>query len=98
MRPVYRFALTLLVAAPLSLPARAAEPDAPQELISRTEAVRIAVQNKLSAKFTTTSEAKKNEQGALVEYYAVADQRLLWVDENGLTGRGKAVMAEIQNV
>ncbi len=46
----------------------------------------------LSAKFTTTTEAKKSEQGALVEYYAVPDQRMLWVDENGLTERGKAVI------
>ena len=96
MRPVYRIALTLLLAAPLGVPALAAEPDAPQSLITRTEAIRIAVQNRLSAKFTTTTEAKKSEQGALVEYYSVPDQHLLWVDENGLTDRGKAVMAEIE--
>jgi leucyl/phenylalanyl-tRNA--protein transferase len=54
------------------------------------------VQDKLSAKFTSASEAKKNEQGALVEYYAVPDQHLLWVDANGLTDRGKTVMAEIE--
>ena len=30
-----------------------------------------------------------------MEYYSVPDQHLLWVDENGLTERGKAVMAEI---
>jgi murein L,D-transpeptidase YcbB/YkuD len=84
------------LAAPLSVPALAAEPDAPQALLSRTEAIRIAVQTKLSAKFTATTDAKKSEQGALVEYYAVPDQRLLWVDENGLTDRGKAVMAEIE--
>jgi murein L,D-transpeptidase YcbB/YkuD len=86
----------LFLAAPLSVPALAAEPDAPQALLSRTEAIRIAVQTKLSAKFTATTDAKKSEQGALVEYYAVPDQRLLWVDENGLTDRGKAVMAEIE--
>jgi len=82
--------------APLALPALAAEPDAPQALITRTEAIRIAVQNRLSAKFTATTDAKKSEQGALVEYYSVPDQHLLWVDENGLTERGKAVMAEIE--
>ena len=96
MRPIYRIALTLLVAAPLSLPARAAEPEAPQDLITGAEAIRIAVRNKLSAKFTTTSDAKKSEQGALVEYYAVPEQRLLWVDQNGVTERGKAVIAEIE--
>src|SRR3990170_1849333 len=96
MRPVYRIALTLLLAAPLSVPALGAEPDAPQALITRTEAIRIAVQTRLSAKFTETTEHKKDEQGTLVEYYAVPDQKLLWVDENGLTERGKSVVAEIE--
>ena len=96
MRPVYRIALAMFLAAPLTAPAFAVEPDAPQALIGRTEAIRLAVQTKLSAKFTTTTDAKKSEQGALVEYYAVPDQRLLWVDENGLTERGKAVIAEME--
>jgi len=96
MRPICRVALTVLLAAPLSLPALAAEPDAPQALITQIEAIRLAVQDKLSAKFTSASEAKKNEQGALVEYYAVPDQPLLWVDADGLTDRGKTVMAEIE--
>ncbi|MGH7185231.1 MAG: hypothetical protein ACREIB_02995, partial [Pseudomonadota bacterium] len=86
----------MLLAAPLSVPALAAEPDAPQALLTRTEAIRIAVQTRLSAKFTTTTEAKKSEQGALVEYYAVPDQRLLWIDVNGVNARGKAVIAEIE--
>ena len=95
MRPICRIALALFLAAPLSVPALAVEPEAPQALITRSEAIRIAIQTNLSAKFTTTTEHKKDEQGALVEYYAVPNQKLLWVDENGLTARGKAVMAEI---
>jgi murein L,D-transpeptidase YcbB/YkuD len=94
MRPVYRIAFALILAA-TSLPAAAAEPDAPSALITPTEAVRIAIQQRLSAKFTRASEAQKSQQGALVEYYSVPDQKLLWVDENGLTDRGKAVMEEI---
>ena len=96
MRPVYSIALSLFLAAPLSAPAFAAEPDAPDALITRTEAIRIAVQNRLSAKFSTTTEHKKDEKGALVEYYSVPDQKLLWVGETGLTERGKAVVAELQ--
>jgi len=96
MRPAFRLALALLAAAPLGLSAYAAEPEIPQTLIGRTEAIRLLVQNQLSAKFTDASEAKKSMQGALVEYYAVPDQSLLWVDENGLTDRGKAVIAEIK--
>ncbi len=96
MRPIYGIALTLFLAAPLGAPAFAAEPDAPATLVSRTEAVRIAVQTQLSAKFTATAKHKQDEKGALVEYYSVPDQKLLWVDENGLTDRGKAVVAEIK--
>jgi murein L,D-transpeptidase YcbB/YkuD len=96
MRPIYGIALTLLLAAPLSAPAFAVEPDAPQALISRSDAIRIAVQTRLAEKFTATTELKKDEKGALVEYYAVPQQKLLWVDENGLTDRGKQVIAEIE--
>jgi murein L,D-transpeptidase YcbB/YkuD len=95
MRRIFLFALTLALAVPLAVPVLAAEPDAPEALITRTEAIRIAIQDRLSAKFTATTEAKKSEQGALVEYYAVPDQRLLWVDQNGLTERAILVMAEI---
>ena len=96
MRAISRIALILLLTAPAGLPALAVEPDAPQALITPSEAIRIAVQNRLSAKFTATTDHKKDEQGALVEYYAVPDQHPLWVDEKGLTDRGKAVMAEIE--
>ena len=96
MRAIVCVALALLLAASASRSARAVEPDAPQALITRAEAIRIAVQASLSEKFTTTTNSKKAEQGALVEYYAVADQPTLWVDEHGLTERGKAVIAEIE--
>ena len=95
MRPIYSLALTLFLAAPLSAPAFAAEPDAPGALVTKAEAIRMAVQDRLSAKFSETSKQKKEEKGALVEYYSAPGQRLLWVDENGLTDRGKAVVAEI---
>ena len=95
MKSIVRIALILALVAPFGAPALAAEPDAPAALITPAEAIRIAVQNRLSAKFTATSEHKKDEQGALVEFYSVPDQKPLWVDANGLTARGKAVMAEI---
>ncbi|HET7448263.1 MAG TPA: L,D-transpeptidase family protein [Methyloceanibacter sp.] len=85
----------MALTAPLHAPALAAEPDVPAALISPTEAIRIAVQNRLSEKFTTASGVKKSEQGALVEYYSQPGQHLLWVDDKGLTDRGKAVMEEI---
>jgi murein L,D-transpeptidase YcbB/YkuD len=97
MRRVHRIALTLALLAPFSAPALAAEPDQPETLITASDAIRMAVQNRLSEKFTATSEKKKTEQGALVEFYSVPDQKPLWVDQNGLTERGKAVIAEIKN-
>jgi len=95
MRPFFRLAFASCLVAASCLPAIAAEPDAPDTLIGRAEAIRIAVQDQLSAKFTSASETRKAEQGALVEFYSAPDAKLLWVDENGLTDRGKAAMQEI---
>ena len=95
MRPFSCIALALFLAASLTLTAYAAEPESPDALIGQSEAVRAAIQERLSAKFTNASEARKSEQGALVEYYSVAENRLLWVDEHGLNDRAKSVMEEI---
>jgi murein L,D-transpeptidase YcbB/YkuD len=95
MRPISCIAFALFLAAPLALPAHAAEPESPDAMVGRNEAVRAAIQEQLSAKFTNASEARKTEQGALVEYYSVAENRLLWVDENGLNDRAKSVIEEI---
>jgi len=88
MRPI---ALGLILTASFGLPALAAEPDGPGQLITKTEALRIAVQSKLSGK----SSPRKTEQAALLDYYSVPDQPLLWVDEKGLNERAKLAMAEI---
>ena len=97
MGRIHRIALTMALLAPLATPVLAAEPDQPESLITSNEAIRILVQNRLSEKFTAASEKKKDEQGALVEFYSVPDQKPLWVDANGLTDRGKAVVAEIKD-
>ena len=75
-------------------PAGTEEPDALGPRNNRREAVRIAVQEKLT-KLASISETPKREQEALVEYYSAPAQPLLWVDENGLTNRATAVMQEI---
>jgi murein L,D-transpeptidase YcbB/YkuD len=95
MTRIGRLALTFSCAALLGSPALAAEPDGPATLITRIEAVRIAVEDHLSAKLSAVPGAKKSEQGALVEFYSVPDQPLLWVSESGLNERAKAVMEEI---
>jgi murein L,D-transpeptidase YcbB/YkuD len=87
-------ALGLLVAAAVSLPSYAAEPDGPPSLINEKEALRIGVQSRLAAKPGDTA-ARKAQKDALIKYYLVPEQPLLWVGENGLTERAKQVMAEI---
>ena len=91
MKPIL---LALLFAAGVSLPASAAEPDGPANLITKTESVRIGVQGLLSSR-AGDSGSRKAQKDALLDYYAVPDQRLLWVDDKGLTERAKIAMAEI---
>jgi len=86
-------ALGLLMAASFSLPGVAAEPDGPAALITPAEAVRITVTGLLSDKSNAGTGATQRD--ALIEYYSVPDQRLLWVDDKGLTERAKIAMAEI---
>ena len=57
--------------------------------------VRIAVEDRLSSGSPPLS-VRKSEQDALINYYAISDQGLLWVDENGLSVRGRAIIAEIK--
>jgi len=87
-------ALGLLLAASAWLPAFAAEPDGPTNLIDQKEAVRIGVQAQLADKAGDSS-MRKAQKDALIEYYLVPNQPLLWVDDNGLTDRAKSVIAEI---
>jgi L,D-transpeptidase YcbB len=91
----YGAALGLFIAVSFSVPGLGAEPNGPSSLHTRIESVRIAVQDRLSAG-PPTSDARKDELDALIKYYAEADQGLSWVDENGVSERGKAVIAEIE--
>lgn len=87
-------ALGLLIAAAAVTPVRAAEPDGPANLITKTEAVRIGLQGLLSSKPADTN-TRAIQKDALLDYYAIPDQRLLWVDDKGLNDRAKMVMVEI---
>ena len=53
--------------------------------------LRITVQGLLSSK--PGSGAGAAQKDALIEYYSAPDQRLLWVDNNGLNERAKLVIA-----
>jgi murein L,D-transpeptidase YcbB/YkuD len=84
-------AIGIAVAVSFTAPAFAAEPDGPEELVNRSEAIRISVQDQVGA----VPMKDTAEQIALAEYYSVPDRKLLWVGENGLSARGKAVVNEI---
>lgn len=96
MRPVFRIAFAFALILPVALPVFAAEPDAPAALAEPADPVRVAIQEKLSAKFTNASEARKADQGALVEYYAQPENKLLWVGKSGLNDRAKSAVREIE--
>jgi len=63
---------------------------------SRLTAIRAALQKRLSESFSATTTRKTDQKGALITYYAEPERQLLWVDETGLTARGKAAIAEIE--
>jgi L,D-transpeptidase YcbB len=98
VRSVSPWALGLFVAAamPLLLGSSgllAAEPDGPEALIGAQEALTIAVATRAGEKFAKT--ASRAEPKGILDYYATPEAKLLWVDENGLTPRAKAVIEEI---
>ena len=86
-------AFALIATALFSLPGFAAEPGGPANLITRIESVRITVEDRLSSG-SPPSSVRKSEQDALINYYAISDQGLLWVDENGLSVRGSSITEE----
>ena len=86
-----RVALGLLAAASLGVPAFAAEPDGPANLITPADGLRITVQGLVSGK----ADADAAQRDALIEYYGAPDRNLLWVGDKGLNDRAKLVMAEI---
>lgn len=70
----------------LAWPAQAAEPDGPEELINRTDAIYFSIQDKLANKAKELG-ADKGEQIALSAFYGNRNAGLLWVNDSGLTPR-----------
>lgn len=84
----FRWPVTLLLALAFAggslSAAGAAEPGGPDRLISRTDAILIALGNELDGASRKKLPAPKAEMKALKEYYDGAGAKLLWVDESGL--------------
>ena len=91
MQVSHHAALAFVAAASFCWPGFAAEPDGPTALSTQTESLRVSVEDRLQA----SPPSRKAERDALFKYYAAPDWALLWVDQNGVTTLGKAVIAEI---
>lgn len=94
MRLRFGIAYSLILGSVLAGPAFGAEPDAPERLITRADAVKILVQGRLSQAFHNKSEYETTEHGALAEYYAEGG-KTLWVDENGIKPKARLLIKEI---
>jgi L,D-transpeptidase YcbB len=82
----------------ISTPAQAVEPDAPEKVFSRLDAVVLTLLSKLEAKFKSGQGGlNKHDHGALVEFYAEPNRAPLWVDENGLTKRAREAIGELNS-
>ena len=79
----------------LAAPAQAAEPDGPDELVSRTDAIYFSIQDKLTNKAREFG-ADKAEQLALTAYYGNRNGSLLWVTDSGL--RQLARLTELESL
>lgn len=95
MRLFKCIAYGLVLGSFFTAPAFAVEPDAPEKLITRADAVRILVQDKLGQPFRNETDFEKAEHGGMVEYYADAGHETVWVDENGLRPKARLVIAEL---
>lgn len=99
MRLLTSAACALILCAAAAGPAYAVEPDAPEQLITRLDAVGLEVQKRLSAGFRAESETEyeQNDHGAMVEFYSDQDRhKPLWVSTEGLTPKAKLVMRELR--
>jgi murein L,D-transpeptidase YcbB/YkuD len=71
-----------------------AQPDASAPPLTRMEAARIAVQDRVS-QFHFPRELGQREKKAVVEYYSDPARALLWVNQDGLTDRAESAINEI---
>ncbi|WP_170937268.1 MULTISPECIES: L,D-transpeptidase family protein [Rhodomicrobium] len=75
--------------------AQAAEPDAPDHLISRMDATVITLQNQLAGTAKRKVALGKDELKELADYYRDGVSRLLWVREKGLIADKAAALRTV---
>src|SRR5262245_60883134 len=64
-------------------------------IVAPTETIRRSIQSRLAAKMSNVGNLTR-EQKAIVDYYSTPVVRLLWVDEGGLTSRGRSVIQDVE--
>lgn len=95
MRLLQTFVFALVLGSFAVESAAAVEPDAPERLLSRLDAVGIEVQKRLSARFRASSRDATHDHGGMVQFYGERDNGLLWVDTKGLTPKAHKVIEEL---
>lgn len=99
MRLLKSAACGLILCAVAAGPVYAVEPEAPEQLITRLDAVGLEIQKRLSTGFRAEAETEyeQNDHGGMVEFYADNDShKPLWVTTEGLTPKAKLVMDELR--
>lgn len=94
-----RFASSLTLASVLTIGAQltgapavhAIEPDPPAALISAEEAIGIAIRRSVDANRT----AAKDDREALSQFYIARNSQPLWIENNAIGAKGKAIAEEI---
>ena len=85
-------ALALAMMGACATAAQAVEPDAPDRLMSRMQAVSITLQDELSGKGKKKLQLSKEDAKGLAEYYRGAEN-LIWVRETGLNEKVEPLRA-----
>ena len=96
----------LIALAPLAIlsagPAQAVEPDAPEKVISREDALsmrlgsQLATWRRLSMPYQQTKRRQAELKG-LKKYYADNGNKAIWVSEAGLNDKARSVIAEMKS-
>ncbi len=80
-----------------SLPASAAEPDGPEQLIPASEAFGIAIRQHLLKSIRDLSDADDGDRIALAEFYINRGHKPLWITKDGdLIAQSRSVMTTIK--
>ena len=94
------FAACCMSVAMLAPNAYAIEPQAPEQLITAEEAAVISLRQRVAevrapSKPTQTEKGEMQDRAGLLDHYGSTDGGLIWVDDNGLNAKARAVIEEM---